>query len=676
MNETPGWFEKLALPTLILAGAIAYCNCFTKAFVFDDHVWITGNPQLKDPSALPQLTLAGRPLITISLWLNYRLGGLEPFGYHLFNLIVHLLAGLTLYGIVRRTLQLAHWPQHYRDSAGGLAFTVALLWLVHPLQTQSVTYIIQRCESVMGLFFLQAVYFSLRAWDSPWWWLWGGLAVATSFLSAACKEVAVAIPLLVVLYDWTFLSGSPGVLLRRRWALYAGLTLGSWICFSLGHLGGGEEASVIGFRVPGLTPLTYLLSEAGVLVHYLKLSLWPSELALDYIGWPIASSVHDWLWPGLLIAALLLATFWGLWNRAWYGFVGAWFFVILAPTSSFIPIQDLVFEHRLYLSLAAVVVVVVLAGDWLLRSLGQRLHWTKTAERRISALVVVVVAGLLMFRTLARNEDYRSADQVWAANVRVRPGCVRAWSNWSNELANRGATEEALEKTAEVVRLTPSGSPFRLTRARVLLLHGDTREAAEDFRTWIDQVSPAQVAHRCGFAQALLLLGNQADAEVQLRKAIALDPHDVRPYPLLALVVAAHGDSEEAEHLRQEALRLDPEQTVSFQRTARRQAMTQAEAKEPKQAFKDEAVLLARVACLLSRQQDPDCLDALAIALATSGRYPEAVTAARNALELARKAGDRSRVAAIELRLRLFEAQKPYTRETARQLAGLSPDAP
>src|SRR4051812_34440676 len=166
---------RKAIPLLILAGLCAYCNSFTKSFVLDDARWITDDYNPADAAkylSLDNDLTRTRPVVSLSLvanaWVQNSLGGEKEkghheMGYHAFNLVIQLLAGLALFGVVRRTLLLESWPEHVRAAAPWLAFAVALLWMNHPMQTQCVTYIIQRCESMMGMFFLAALYCAIRS---------------------------------------------------------------------------------------------------------------------------------------------------------------------------------------------------------------------------------------------------------------------------------------------------------------------------------------------------------------------------------------------------------------------------------------------------------------------------------------------------------------------------------
>src|SRR5437667_9849284 len=187
------WF----CPLLILAAtALAYSNSFSGPFIFDDLTWIPEipeNPHIRHPGT-------GRPLVCLTLALNYALSGLEPWSYHAVNLAIHASAALVLFAIVRRTLQGPRLRNRLGAHANGLAGAVAVLWAVHPLQTESVTYIIQRAESLMGLFLLLTLYCVIRGYHSPRRSGWYSTAVICCALGMGSKEGVVFAPVIVLLY--------------------------------------------------------------------------------------------------------------------------------------------------------------------------------------------------------------------------------------------------------------------------------------------------------------------------------------------------------------------------------------------------------------------------------------------------------------------------------------------
>jgi hypothetical protein len=208
---------------VLLVGAtlVPYLNSFTAPFLFDDLKWIVNDPQVRDISSdWRRLDLGQRPVVFLSLAINYALGHLDVRGYHLFNFAVHAVAGLALFGIIRRTIDLRNGRSGRDLPAVSLAFTIALVWLVHPLQTQSVTYVIQRCESLMGMFFLLCLYCVIRGAQATRGWPWYSAALVACLLGLGCKEVMATAPAVILLYDRAFLSPSWRDAARRRGLLY------------------------------------------------------------------------------------------------------------------------------------------------------------------------------------------------------------------------------------------------------------------------------------------------------------------------------------------------------------------------------------------------------------------------------------------------------------------------
>ncbi|MCG8404653.1 MAG: tetratricopeptide repeat protein [Phycisphaerales bacterium] len=495
VGKTPGtvW---LCLALLVLAGTAAYWNSFDGVFVYDDTKHVVRDAKRRAEQPFFHMLTARRPLVELSLAMNYQLaekgppteeapgGTMNPWGYHLFNLIVHLLAAMALFGVIRRTVQLADFNESLVESAHWFAAAATLLWLVHPLQTQSVTYVIQRGESMMGLFYLLTLYCLIRGASSArtrtWWYL---AAVVACGLGTASKAVIVTAPLIIMLYDRIFLARSIESLLRKRAILYVGLVLVTVFFLRLTGVARGvldpkiKGTPTVGFGYDGISPSDYLLTQAQVIPQYLKLSLWPRNQALDY-QWPPVQDISNWpaqkfivelALPGLLVLALLAATLLGLLKRPWLGFVGAWFFLILAPTSSFIPIKDPIYEHRMYLSLAAVVVLILAAIWWVAGRVSE--HWVEVGSSKIhrnAALFCLVPALALTYLTHERNKVYFDPMVVWYDAVRNHPNNARAHNNLGKHLLDKHGKlvkkekelakttlEEAIKHLKEAVRLDP-----------------------------------------------------------------------------------------------------------------------------------------------------------------------------------------------------------------------------
>ena len=442
-----GWTTALSAGLIALAALAVYANGFSGAFILDDVERIEQNPTIRHlwpprPWLLPS-PVNPRPLVGATLAVNYALGRFDVWGYHAVNLAIHILAAWTLFGIVRRTLSLPRMRERFGTAATPLALAAALVWTVHPLQTAAVTYVIQRSESLVGLFYLLTLYCTLRGTTvdavisksaAIRWYV--GSAIAC-LLGMATKEVMATAPLVVLLYDRTFLSGTFRAALRQRWGLYLALCA-SWGVLVWLLIGSGFHHGSTGFTVREFTWQSYLLTQPGVLVHYLRLAIWPAGLCLDY-GWPPAHGLAGIAVPGLLILALLGLTCWAVVKRPAMGFLGAWFFLILAPTSSFVPIKDAAFEHRMYLPLAALAVLAVIAGWRLHAALQSQLQW------RAGAALLALVLLALGWGTVRRNDDYHSQIGILRKTVLQATNNARTRINLASYLIANESYAEAAE---------------------------------------------------------------------------------------------------------------------------------------------------------------------------------------------------------------------------------------
>ncbi len=245
----------IAVVVLVAATIAAYSNTFHSPFVFDDAHDIVQNYSIRRLRPLSQVFLAesggktyvqSRPVVNLTFALNYATAKLNPFQYHVTNLAIHVLAGLALFGIARRTLRLPSLAERYAGVATPLAFAMAAMWVLHPLQTQAVTYVTQRYESLMGLFYLLSLYCAIRSDSSGHGRWWAAGSVAACLASMGCKEVAVSIPLVILLYDRAFMAGSFAEAWRRRRGFYAALAA-TWVALAVHLTLSGGRSSWAGF---------------------------------------------------------------------------------------------------------------------------------------------------------------------------------------------------------------------------------------------------------------------------------------------------------------------------------------------------------------------------------------------------------------------------------------------
>ena len=607
---------QAVIAILLVATAVVYRDSFGGPFIFDDASCISDNPSIQHLGEIGKvlsppgggITVSGRPVLNLSLAVNYALDGAHVRGYHLANLAIHLLAGLALFGIVRRTLLLPSMrgtmlpsseacrantdlPRHASEDgsmAPYLAGAVALLWMVHPLQTESVTYIIQRAESLMGLFYLLTLYCAIRCSESRTIG-WPLAAVAACAMGMATKEVMVTAPLIVLLYDRTFLAGSFRQALRKRWGLYAGLFacwgLLAYLMFSTEDRGG-----TAGFGAKHVSNWwTYAQTECGAILHYLSLTFWPDALCLDYGRW-VASPWGEVLPGAVLLAAILAATIWGLCRGRKWGFLGAWFLVILAPTSSIVPIRDPLFEHRMYLSLAAVASLAVLGVFLLWRERFPGATAWGVRPWAATCLALVVVASALGVRTTLRNEDYHSAMAIWQdaivhcrsnaraycnlglvfktqgeydpaieefrQAIRLDPEYALAYCNLGVVMIEKGDYGGALEQIRQAVRLEPQFAEAYYDLGLVLCMRSKFQEAVPEFEKAI-RLKPEFPAAYNNLGMAFVSLGKFEDAIEQFRRAIQANPRFLDPYENLAMALSKVGRNPEAQKVRIQAETLE-----------------------------------------------------------------------------------------------------------------------
>ena len=554
--------RKLApLFLVIAAGVWAYHNSLQGPFIFDDLRWITGNPTIRhlwpigDVLSPPCSALINaRPVVNFSLAVNYALGGYNVWGYHALNLTIHILAGLTLLGIVRQTLLQPSLRERFGTVANELALAVAVIWTVHPLQTESVTYIIQRAESIMGLFYLLTLYCFIRGAASPQPRLWYGLCLGACALGMASKEVMASAPLMVLLYDRTFVSGSFREAWRRRWPLYLGLSA-TWILqgFMVVSAGTFAKASAMALHTRGVTWWAYLLTEPGVILYYLRLAAWPYPLCFDYYGWPLAGTGLSVLLPTLVIAILLGATAWACKTNSAWGFLGAWFFLILAPSSSIIPLDSPAYEHRMYLPLAAVVTGVVVVAF----VLGKRLFREQQGDvlGYVAGGSVVVLFTLL---TIQRNEDYKSDCAIWQDTVLKRPQNARGHDSLGNALRQAGRFDEAITQFEQATLLKPNYAEAHNNLGGVLLLMGKLDEAIAQFKQAI-RIEPDLDSAHFNLGNALLQLGKTPEAISHYEEALRINPDFAEAHYSLGNALLKEGEVQKAIEQYRQALKFRPD---------------------------------------------------------------------------------------------------------------------
>ena len=530
------------------AGLVAYHNSFTGPLIFDDIDSITENPAIrslwpiwKPLWSAPDKTVSGRPVLGLSLAINYAIDGPNVWSYHVANLAIHILSGMALFGIVRRTLVTDRLRERFAKSALPIALACAVLWVVHPLQTESVTYLIQRAESLMGLFYLLTLYCAIRAFGTRRGMWWHCAAVVSCVLGMGTKEVMATAPLMVLLYDRTFISASFTAAIRRRWRFYACL-FGTWLVLAA-LVSTNPRATSAGFTLEPVEPIEYAMTQCQVILHYLRLSFWPNPLVLDYL-WPVARSFRQVAVHAAALVVLLGGTAVLLWRKPAVGFLGAWFFIILGPTSSFMPIFDMAFEHRMYLSLAAVIVGVVIAIVIGSERLAARAKRALPLRQAGYALTVVVVSVLTLL-TVLRNNTYRSAMSIWQDTIDKRPANSRAYNNRAVAHEKNGDYRSALQDYTRAITVNPTYAVAYNGRGVSYSQLGRFDLALQDYNKAIE-MDPSDSKTYNNRGAALQAQGLYDEAIADFDKALSLNDQYDKAYNNRAIAYGKKGNHEQS----------------------------------------------------------------------------------------------------------------------------------
>jgi tetratricopeptide (TPR) repeat protein len=639
-------WSMVAAAVLLLAVAASYSNAINAPFVFDDVPAIAENTSLAAPRLWLQppsdTSLSGRPIANVTFGLNRIWSGDQVWSYHLVNIAIHAIAVLVLFGLVKRTLQLPRFRDSFGASALPMAFATALLWAVHPLQTESVTYVVQRVESLAGCFSLLTLYCFARSQESERRVGWLSLSVTCCALGMATKETAAVVPIVTILYDWIFVGRNFQEIWMQRKRYYAGLGV-SWLLLAWLVIEAQGRAGTAGFHT-GVSVWAYLCTQCAAIPHYLRLVLWPSPLIFDYGTRTISGLSEVWLEAlGLFVA--LSATAWGIWRKHPIGFLGIWFFATLAPSSSFVPIaSQTMAEHRMYLALAAPIAVFVLG----LHRLARRplLWWAGVFG---CALVLSTV-------TYDRNLDYRDAGVLWRDTATKRPENPRAFDGLAFALVEDGRWQEAIAACDAAMRADPTyRGDLPMHRGRALLGLGRPAEARIPFEQML-QMQPNEPELHNYLGMALAAAGNWPEAVTRYETAIRLRPVFPDARNNLGNALAKSGRLTEATMQYAEALKERPD----FADAEANWGRSLIEAKR----FEDA---LPHFRAALRLRPGAEAHEELARALAEAGRPDDAVreyTAAVGAAPLA--AGIRINFGSLLMKLGKLEWAKREFQEALR----------
>ncbi|MBL8747510.1 MAG: hypothetical protein JNK78_00010 [Planctomycetes bacterium] len=569
----------LSCALVLAAGLFAWWGVWRGKFLFDDLPSIVDNVALQNGDwwnaafAPRHQPLANRPFACLTLVIDLAIWGRGPFGPHLGNLLLHLANGVLLFFAVRRTLLVGNLAGRFTPSAAqGIATAVASLWVAHPLGGDAVAYATQRSTLLAGGLFLVALLAMLRAHEAAKHGRWRLLVLVATALGMASKEDFVVAPLLLVLFERAFLQPDWAAM-RAGFLRHATLLL-TWVVLAA-ILATGPSNETVGWNTrAGITAWQWLMTQASVVVMYARLAMWPYPLRGAYdLG--IETNFLHAVVPGLVVLAGLVVTL-ALWRRRpWQGWLGALFFLWLAPTSTILPIEtEIVAERRVYLPMLAVIVPIVF---------GVRRVLAGRAPRPTGAVVAAVAVCALAFAARDRVAVHADGPAFFGDAFAKRDPKSRSFLAGSllvsqaMMLSQSGRFTEADALLDEAVECEALTAHSLAQHAVSLQRRGRHAEAIASLRSIVKD--RPQVADVYGTLGTCLGEWWQADhgrpddpriaeAEAALRHALTVFPLRPAYWNSLSNMLAVQGRLAEAEEAMRHATELQTERVEPFLRRA------------------------------------------------------------------------------------------------------------
>ncbi|HOQ43366.1 MAG TPA: tetratricopeptide repeat protein [Smithellaceae bacterium] len=558
---------------------VIYSNSFQGQFVFDDtpniiensniHLQSLNWPDIKQTFYGILGEKISRPFSYFTLALNYHFGGLNVFGYHLVNFIIHYLAAIFLFLFIFNTLKLPALRERYGQAAYGIALLATVFWATSPLQVTAVTYIVQRMASMAGLFYILSMFFYLkgRTADKPWRSiLYWGLCIVSALLSFGSKENAVLLPISIWLYDLLLIQGVTRKNLIKNVKILAPLVfvfavIGFWYVDIEHYLSGDAYAH------RPFTLAERLLTEPRIIVFYITLLLYPVSSRLTLIhDIQVSTSLFS---PGSTLPAIFLILFFLVVavylsrKRPFLSFCILFFFLNHAIEGSFLALE-LIYEHRNYIPsmffFAPLVIFILFVIDYF------------SYKKVIQFTVVTVVTFLLVAQghtVFMRNRLFTNPVLLWSDNLEKTPGLSRTYNNLGAAYWDLGYYDEAYNLYSKALflnsysNLSNRGVNLHNLGMYYLNVKKDYDKALNFYEAAI-KAYPGYVYSYNDAAICLIRKGNFAEAGRRLISALSKWPNNAQLRHSLGFVLLKAGQSDEAIKQSRRALFCDPELFNAF----------------------------------------------------------------------------------------------------------------
>ncbi|HBL17778.1 MAG: hypothetical protein A2X36_11295 [Elusimicrobia bacterium GWA2_69_24] len=554
----------LSLAACLAVAIAVYANSLHNPFVFDDVGDIVDNADIRKLDNLRTKLFApfggkdtpyyhrndpSRAITYLTFTLNYHFGGLDPFGYHLFNMLLHALCACGVLLLARRiTVRILGSPSVWIPLMAGLFFAA------HPVNTEAVTYIYHRSEGLALLFFLAAFLTFDASVERKGAWL--PISLACFALALLSKQTSATLPPMLLLYDLTVLSDCrwDGIRSRRWRHLAYWAVLAAHLAFSRFYLGGLADRELDAFAK--WTRFSYLSIQPFVLLRYLQLLVFPSGLCIDHAIDVPRSCLEFRVWAPFVAAMASLSWLLAAFRRRTpdarlWAFCASWMLLGLAPTSSLMPILDAMADRRLYLPGFGFHLALAFAYVRVFRPEGKG----SSGRRRI----MIALAGghilALGVATLARNRVYADTVLIWQDVVASYPRNHRAHNNLANAYYDRGDFDRALEHYRAALAIDPSYAGSYTNLGNIYLARGDDSAAFGWYQKAV-AVNPTIAGLHVNLGNIYYRRGEPDRALAEFRQAARLDPNYAEARYSMGLALEAKKDLAAARAEYQAALDL------------------------------------------------------------------------------------------------------------------------
>lgn len=468
--------HPLVVPIVLLfiIGIAAYWNSFDVPLVFDDLLSIQRNAGVRFGDYFSQSLLWSRSLLYLTFAANYYFHEQDVWGYHLVSLIFHLLNGILVFLIARHIFSKLLADER---SSRNYALFAAACFVAHPIQTESVTYISSRSELVSLFFYAIAFLIFIKLPEEKIGFRYSLLITGVFLLALGGKETAITLPAALILYDYVFISKTSFRPMLLRWRFYLTFIVGAVL--SAYYIATRLLVGAIGEQPGHLSYWKYTITQPQVIVEYIRMILLPYGQSLDHdVIIPDSAFEVRVIIPVLIILGLLGVSaylrkampivLFGVW----------WFFITLSPTSSFVPILDVMFEHRVYLPMAGLCLVFPALLEFFIRFIRERSGFRWSFQGASTAIVI-----LLVVLTVARNHVWREETRLWADAVEKAPYKARPYNALSMAYFKVGDYQKAVEVSELAIQRNPEvAAAFEETLGNMYLKLGRLDKAVEYFK--------------------------------------------------------------------------------------------------------------------------------------------------------------------------------------------------